>query len=64
MPNHADNPRFRLGMRDTWRILWPYVKRNFFQARRDERDVIVLQGQLDRWVAEIAGRRIHGRSAA
>ena len=23
------NPRFRLGPRDTWRILWPYVKRNF-----------------------------------
>ncbi len=23
------NPRFRLGVRDTLRILWPYVKRNF-----------------------------------
>ncbi|NOX50815.1 MAG: DUF1538 domain-containing protein, partial [Gammaproteobacteria bacterium] len=25
----SDNPRFRLGFRDTLRILWPYVKRNF-----------------------------------
>ena len=25
------NPRFRLGPRDTWRILWPYIKRNFFK---------------------------------
>lgn len=24
-----ESPRFRLGPRDTWRILWPYVKRNF-----------------------------------
>ena len=25
----ANNPRFRLGLRDTLRVLWPYVKRNF-----------------------------------
>ncbi len=24
-----DNPRFRLGLRDTFRVLWPYGKRNF-----------------------------------
>ncbi len=30
MPNTQDKPRFRLGARDTLRILWPYVKRNFF----------------------------------
>ena len=29
MPETLDNPRFRLGMRDTFRVLWPYVKRNF-----------------------------------
>ena len=29
MANLPDNPRFALGMRDTLRILWPYVKRNF-----------------------------------
>ena len=28
-PNLPENPRFRLGMRDTFRILWPYGKRNF-----------------------------------
>ncbi len=29
MADHKENPRFRLGMRDTLRILAPYVKRNF-----------------------------------
>ena len=29
MQEITDNPRFRLGMRDTFRVLWPYVKRNF-----------------------------------
>ena len=27
--NLPENPRFRLGIRDTFRILWPYGKRNF-----------------------------------
>ena len=27
--NLPDNPRFRLGIRDTFRVLWPYGKRNF-----------------------------------
>ncbi len=27
--NPAASPRFQLGWRDTFRILWPYVKRNF-----------------------------------
>ena len=30
VPNKlASNPRFRLGPRDSWRIVWPYLKRNF-----------------------------------
>lgn len=29
MAHTQDNSRFRLGPRDTFRILWPYVKRNF-----------------------------------
>ena len=29
MADMMDNPRFKLGARDTLRILWPYVKRNF-----------------------------------
>jgi hypothetical protein len=28
MPTLNDNPRFNLGLRDTLRIIWPYVKRN------------------------------------
>ncbi|MEM7467332.1 MAG: DUF1538 domain-containing protein [Pseudomonadota bacterium] len=28
-PNATDNPRFKLGLRDTLRILRPYLKRNF-----------------------------------
>ncbi len=27
--NTTENPRFRLGLRDTFRLLWPYGKRNF-----------------------------------
>ena len=27
--NPPNNPRFRLGLRDTFRVLWPYGKRNF-----------------------------------
>jgi len=37
-----------------------YVKNNFFKARAEERDVSVLRPQLARWVAEIAGMRVHG----
>lgn len=37
-----------------------YVKNNFFAARPDERDAQVLQRELDRWVMEVAGTRIHG----
>lgn len=29
MADIMDKPRFKLGARDTFRILWPYVKRNF-----------------------------------
>ena len=36
-----------------------YVKRSFFRPR-DELDVAVLQPELDRWIREIAGTRIHG----
>ncbi|MBT8123407.1 MAG: DUF1538 family protein, partial [Gammaproteobacteria bacterium] len=28
-PKTQDNPRFRLGFRDSLRVLWPYSKRNF-----------------------------------
>ncbi len=28
-PKTPDNPRFRLGLRDTFRVLWPYGKRKF-----------------------------------
>ncbi len=27
--NTPESPRFRLGLRDTFRLLWPYSKRNF-----------------------------------
>jgi transposase len=37
-----------------------YVKRNFMKTIGDERDIEVLNRQLDRWVLEIAGRRRHG----
>ncbi len=29
MTNPTANPRFRLGARDSFRVLWPYAKRNF-----------------------------------
>ena len=29
MPNHSISPRYQLNFRDTIRVLWPYVKRNF-----------------------------------
>ena len=29
-PSPAENPRYQLGLRDTLRVLWPYIKRNFF----------------------------------
>ena len=29
MANLDENPRFKLGTRDTMRILWPYVRHNF-----------------------------------
>jgi hypothetical protein len=37
-----------------------YVKRNFFAARREQRDAAVLQQELTRWTREIAGQRRHG----
>jgi transposase len=37
-----------------------YVKRNFFAARRAERDAGVLARELERWTREIAGQRRHG----
>lgn len=40
-----------------------YVKRNFFDARRGEKDVSVLRNELPRWVREIAGMRTHGTTA-
>jgi transposase len=36
-----------------------YVKRNFFVGR-DESDAKEAQRDLDRWVVEIAGQRVHG----
>ena len=37
-----------------------YVKRNFFGARKEVKDVTVLREQLARWVVEVAGARVHG----
>lgn len=37
-----------------------YVKSNFFASRADELDAGILQQQLDHWVVEVAGQRIHG----
>jgi transposase len=37
-----------------------YVKRNFFRSHKDQRDAEKLQAALQRWLAEIAGQRIHG----
>lgn len=37
-----------------------YVKRNFFGARQGELDAGVLAPELERWLVEIAGQRIHG----
>lgn len=37
-----------------------YVKHNFMKTIGGERDINVLNRQLDRWVLEIAGRRRHG----
>ncbi|MEM9193260.1 MAG: IS21 family transposase [Myxococcota bacterium] len=37
-----------------------YVRRNFFDTRKDERDIDVLNSELDRWRHEIAGMRKHG----
>jgi len=36
-----------------------YAKSNFFAAR-GEADAGLLQAELDRWISEIAGQRIHG----
>ena len=36
-----------------------YVKRNFF-AGRDEQDIHEVNRDLDRWVLEVAGQRVHG----
>jgi hypothetical protein len=37
-----------------------YVRRSFLDPRQDERDIDVLNRQLDEWRFEIAGRRKHG----
>lgn len=37
-----------------------YFKRNFMTTIGEERDVDVLNRLADRWVREVAGRRIHG----
>ena len=37
-----------------------YVKGNFMKTVGDERDVDILNRLLERWVLEVAGRRIHG----
>jgi transposase len=37
-----------------------YVKHNFMKTIGDERDIDVLNRELDRWVREIAGPRRHG----
>jgi DNA replication protein DnaC/transposase len=38
-----------------------YVKRNFFCPRDfTDADLATVNGELDRWVAEIAGQRVHG----
>jgi hypothetical protein len=37
-----------------------YVKGNFMKTVGDERDISVLNRLLDRWVVEVAGKRIHG----
>ena len=37
-----------------------YVRRSFLEPRQDERDIDVLNHELDRWRLEIAGQRTHG----
>jgi hypothetical protein len=37
-----------------------YVKRNFMATIGDERDITVLNGRLEHWVIEVAGKRTHG----
>ena len=37
-----------------------YLRRNFLDARQDERDFDVLNRQLDQWRYKIAGQRKHG----
>lgn len=37
-----------------------YVKRNFMATIGDERDITVLDAQLERWIIEVAGKRTHG----
>lgn len=37
-----------------------YVQRNFMRPRADQKDVTVLRDELERWVREIAGMRVHG----
>jgi transposase len=37
-----------------------YVKNNFFVARQDQRDVVELGVELQRWLDQIANKRVHG----
>lgn len=37
-----------------------YLKRNFMRTIGEERDIDSLNGQLARWVVEVAGKRLHG----
>jgi len=37
-----------------------YVKNNFFASRPDERSADILSRELQRWVLEVAGQRVHG----
>lgn len=37
-----------------------YVRRNFLDPRREQRDIDILNTQLDVWRREIAGARVHG----
>ena len=41
MPPSSSNPRFKIGLRDTLRILAPYVKRNFMNQVSGIRFIVV-----------------------
>ncbi|MFT7651079.1 MAG: hypothetical protein ACI9ON_001870 [Limisphaerales bacterium] len=46
MPTLNDNPRFNLGLRDTLRIIWPYVKRNFMNQAQGLRLGLMPLGEV------------------